>query len=523
MRDLSSHVHWLNARLHIVIAIVVALVVAAGFGVSAGEGDFRFVYGALVGAGVVAIMGMLGEKYWLLVPFSLTCQLPAIPIMRKAVEVPELVIAACSVTFACRFALKRQHFTLFHSSFSPMLLYIGWATLVFIQNPVGLDMMGAETSGARFYIKLALTLASFIIVANQQITDRDCRTVIVLALTGSLLSTAYNISVQSHPAFAAIQQSQATADSPLLYTWHQNLAIVPIMAIMLLLARFRSKELFSLDRLGWMLVLLVCCGLVMLSGKRTAVAAIPLVLVAAAALRREYSFVFLWVGGAVVALALIVALHGTLFTLPLLAQRSLSWLPGRWDSTLSHMEGGKDEFRERLRELAMEKIRDDPWLGRGYAVDRRLLGLIAATPNQHEKFILQMAQGSSWHNTWLGYAADFGIPASVLQAVIYAFVICLGVKTCKRLPPNSMRFVIVFFVVLQTVRDVVMSHHEGHSSLGPYLRWWMYGIVVAIALRTRSEAIDDPSEKPLPLAKHRALRPSRMALASRPRPVPGRP
>lgn len=69
MRDLSSRVHWLNARLHIVVALVVSLFAAVGFGVSAGEGDFRFVYVALMGAAVVAVMGMLGDKYWLLVPF----------------------------------------------------------------------------------------------------------------------------------------------------------------------------------------------------------------------------------------------------------------------------------------------------------------------------------------------------------------------------------------------------------------------------------------------------------------------
>jgi O-antigen ligase len=314
----------------------------------------------------------------------------------------------------------------------------------------------------------------------------------------------------------------ANIDDAVQYTWHQSVAIVPLMVIQLLFARFRSRELFSFDRLGWLLVLLVCCALAVISGKRTAVATVPLAFISAALIRREYSFVFLWGGVVAAALAFVITLHGTIFSLPLLAQRALCWLPGRWDPSLSHMEGGKDEFRERLRELAVEKIRDDPWLGRGYAVDRRLMSLIEATPNQSEKLILQMAQGSSWHNTWLGYAADFGIPASALQAFIYGFIIWLGIKTCQRLPLQSMRFTLVFYVVLYTIRDVAISHHDGHSSIGPYQRWWMYAVVIAIALHARAQAAAEAGEVAAAALRPRHPRAPRMLPPSRPRPVVGR-
>jgi O-antigen ligase len=220
-----------------------------------------------------------------------------------------------------------------------------------------------------------------------------------------------------------------------------------------------------------------------------ALASIPLFLVTAAIIRKEYSFVFVWLAAAILGFSLIIALHGTLFTLPLTAQRALSWLPGRWDATLSSMEGGKDIFREKLRDIAMEKIEADPWVGRGYAVDRRIMSLIAATPNQSEKFILQLAQGSSWHNTWLGYAADFGIPASIFQAIIYGHILWVGIWAFRRVREDSMMQTIVLYIVLFTVRDVFSSHTGGHSSLGPFERWWMYGVLIGVALGVRSREI----------------------------------
>ena len=121
---------------------------------------------------------------------------------------------------------------------------------------------------------------------------------------------------------------------------------------------------------------------------------------------------------------MLVGGQDTLFHLPLTAQRSLSWLPGRWDSRLAFMEGGKDEFRAKLRDLAEEKIRKDPWIGTGYDVNLTAAQRLMLTMgNKFEALIMQMALGSSWHNRWLGYAADLGIPASILLAVIYLFVI----------------------------------------------------------------------------------------------------
>jgi O-antigen ligase len=296
------------------------------------------------------------------------------------------------------------------------------------------------------------------------------------------------------------------------------------MIVMILLSRFYSRELFSAQHVGFLVLMLVACGLVLLSGKRSALAAVPVTLVVAAFIRKEYGFVLFWITSAFVTLAAIVVLHGSLFTLPMVAQRSLSWLPGRWDPSLAGMKGGRDEFRVGLRELAIEKIKRDPWIGTGYAVDRVLAGRLNSIVGfGTEKLVLMMATGSSWHNTWLGYAADFGIPGSVLQGVIYLYIIWIGWRLLRRLPEGSMMQVFVFYVVLHTFRDLASSHHDGHSSLGPYLRWWMYAIVIAIHLRqaTGSARSETGRLAPAPARSLVAREPRRPVLATRGSGKPG--
>ncbi len=78
------------SRFHIIVTVVVALVGAAILGISAGEGDFFGIYVGIFGAAFIGIMIALGEKYWLVLVFAFTTQLPAIPIKDRMLEFPEI-------------------------------------------------------------------------------------------------------------------------------------------------------------------------------------------------------------------------------------------------------------------------------------------------------------------------------------------------------------------------------------------------------------------------------------------------
>jgi sigma54-dependent transcription regulator len=90
------------------------------------------------------------------------------------------------------------------------------------------------------------------------------------------------------------------------------------------------------------------------------------------------------------------------------------------------------------------------------------------------------AIGRAWHNTWLGYAADFGIPFSVIQGILYLTVLFVSFKASRLLPFGSHRSIISIYILIFTVRDLAASHTSGHSALDAYSRWWMYGLLFAI-------------------------------------------
>jgi O-antigen ligase len=136
----------------------------------------------------------------------------------------------------------------------------------------------------------------------------------------------------------------------------------------------------------------------------------------------------------------------------------------------------------------LEKIRQDPWIGTGYNIDAPSVERLALTmASKSEAQIMQMALGSQWHNRWLGCAADFGIPAAILALLTYLFVIYRSWWSVPRLPRGSLRQTMVIYILISAVTDVVFSNLGGHSATDAFLRWWMYGVSVAIACSIREQ------------------------------------
>ena len=512
------------SRFHIIVASVVALAGAAIFGIAAGSGDFFNIYVGLFICGFTAIMLALGDKFWLVIPFAFTSQLPAIPIKGRLLELPEITAVLASAVFLVRYAVKRQTLSIFRREHVPVLLYTAWVAMVFCLNPVGLSDAGATLGGARFYAKILLALASFLIMANQEITETDCKRIIVILLVGSVLCSAYQISIYFLPSLGESVQLTGEVDS--FYSWHQSLATVPGLLICLGFARYRASDLFSLNRLWAVFTFAVCVVMIAMSGKRTAIAAVPLFAIVASILRREWGFLMLWLAGATIASGVIVLSHGELFHFPLTVQRAFSVLPAKWDPELQGMEGGQDEFRMELRRQAMKKIEQDPWVGNGYAVN---LSLAQALSTQYsvrggdvELQVAPYAMGSAWHNTWLGYAADFGIPLSVIAALIYATVIHKGYKLIGIFQTATMTGTLSMYILLFTVRRLAFSHAAGHSAEEPFEYWWMFGLQIALFLRRPQNPQQQAGVRSWNAGSTAQISPPPRGMAS-PRPLPASP
>jgi hypothetical protein len=475
----STNFQSITPRLPLILTTIGALTATFFIGAAIGQSKFIQIYLLFFGlAGLVAVLGM-GSKYWMLIPIAFSFSLPAIPFRGRAFELPELTIVACSIIFACRYAINPRGITFFRRAHAGIILYTAWAGIIFVLHPVGLMAMGSSLGGARFYFKIALALAAFLIVANQKISERDTKWIIRLLLIGSIVSMIFNIA--EYKLFPSQIYTDPNATTEEYYTWHQAMA-GPAMWIMIwLVSRYKIKEVLGFAKPWALFLFILCIAVAAISGKRAAFASVLATPLIAAMLRKEYFYV---ISSAILAALLIFILtvgQGAWFRLPLQAQRALSYLPGKWDwEVRSQFQSGIDPFRKEMRELAWKNIKAHPFIGQGYGVSAREIYGIAAKGDLHMFTILQLALGSSWHNTWLGIWADFGFPPVIFWAIFWIQAVAVGVWCYRRMPHASPLHTLVLMLLLWFILSICRSWTSGHSAENAFTTWWMFGVLVSL-------------------------------------------
>jgi len=355
---------------------------------------------------------------------------------------------------------------------------MAWVGMVFILNPIGLAAMGSEFGGGRFYLKIFLGLLAFIIMSNRQYSEQNIRWILGITLFGSCFSAVYGII--SYFVIGPPLDSSIMPENDY-YSWHQLVAVPAITTTYLLFSRWKFSEIFSLQRAGLLLVYVVCILMVLFSGKRIAIVAVFVAPLVIAVFYRQGAAIFLIVAGGIFTVAVIVLGHGEFYELPLTVQRTISFLPGNWDPSLSYIEGGQDSFRDELRRIAMDNIKANPWIGDGFKINIGETAWVSNAQNAQSSGLstaVGMALGRSWHNTWLGYAADFGIPLSFLQGVIMIWIVVLSAKVAHR--GNNIYNVFSRFVLIMSCMNFVTSHTGGHTAADAYEDWWYYGVMVSV-------------------------------------------
>ena len=463
------------------VGLLLGLGVAFVLGSAVGNNDFQKV-ALVLGAGIgIGVFLALGKNYWLLIPLSLGAKFPALPLGGRAVEFPELCIAGCAVFFALRVATRRERLRLLRPMNVPFVLFMIWVAMVFLVHPIGLSMLGANVAGGRFYIKMALAFASFVILCNRTYTEQDISRVLALLVFGAFFGMVYGI--YEYTSLGPTVDAATGIATDEFYSWHQVLSLPAITIAFLIFSRWSPQQVLGLQRPGILFLFVACFALALLSGKRMGLTAVLLAPIVSSVMFRQYRYITVALIGLAIMMATLVSGQGQWFNLPLVAQRTLSWLPGDWDPELENIRGGADDFRKELRRLAMDNIKADPIVGQGYAMN---IGDILTTMTLQkqvggiEVVTAGHAISRNWHNIWLGYAADFGIPLSLFQAAIFLVVLFVSNRNFKTFSNRCLMGVFSLYVFMFTVRDLVASHTSGHTALDAFERWWMYGIVVAI-------------------------------------------
>jgi len=496
---------------------------AVFFATQVAEGNHKTIFFILSTVVGITVLLAAREHFWLAIPIGLSLSLPAVPIGFRQLEASELSVILASLLFFIRIALQNQPIKLRPQWSWPILLYLAMVALSYAQRPVGLWVLGSETGGARFYLKIGMAFMAFLILASIVPTQKQIKWILAATLLGQIATAAWNaFSAYYLPAFMWLRTS-ATFGEEGFYTWHQNLSVAALPIYTLTLASLPYKKLFNLKNCFWSIpVLILCVVLVALSGKRAGLAMCLIFPVIIGIARKEYFHMSVMTAVGLVAVFVMVAGQGSAFTLPLTVQRTMVNLPGKWDERVIGSTKGDafssepDKFRKLMHEKAREIITEKPLTGQGLGVDLKdMVALISGAQGIDEKERQALAAGSSWHAKWLGMAADIGIPASIFYAVFNLMMLALYMLLADQ--TRGMGWVNAFVLVhlCYIVRWLLLSTTGGHTAISPFEEWWIYGLGLSLwatlpsikAQRARETMFADPKEsesQPLPLPAHAA-------------------
>ena len=441
----------------------------------------------VLAAGIVGatVIFALDKRYWLISAFLFGFQ-DTLPFVKfTGMELGAIILIS---VFFVRRVLNRDPVS--DRSMSLLLSavpFMVWMCLVWSMNPVGMFIFGSSAIGGRFYLKVILAFIAMFCLFSIPLSDKACRDFLVAFVLGNVVYVSRVV------LFGATDRLFLAGST------HYQYAHLYYVA-MFFLSRYSAVAILS--NLWVFLGFLMSFGLTVYSGNRHSVGEVVLFgLAAPLVLKRERFRTFLLIGVASLVLAFVVAGHGSLWRLPFSVQRTMSFLPGRWDYRLQEY-GFHDNFRATLRMYAREHIAENPWFGDGgFLLDFSDMSWTAGEYNSRGDIYAGHILARNWHNVWLGMAADFGIPLSVAWAIFTVSVLLWGITKCRKFPPGSWcETACLYFYLLCATNFVDFFFAGGHTAKTPE-RWFVWvGAMAAVHvgyLRSRRDvfSLEGPGQE----------------------------
>src|SRR4051812_48345435 len=217
-----------------------------------------------------------------------------------------------------------------------LLLNVGQVVLAFISHPTGFHALSSENVGARPYFNNAIALLAYFIVANQALPLKFARKLPVFIIIPEAISSSIAILVQLKPSLGYVLGWFYSGFVP-----PRDVAAGSIQRINIgtgttlltaLCSYFRPLSLINPGRLFRLLLFVVGMILVLISGFRSQLIAVVAIYVIASYFHKGIPEAVTVFGAMIFAAILLVLVNTAIHPLPLAVQRTLSFLPGHWDS-----------------------------------------------------------------------------------------------------------------------------------------------------------------------------------------------
>lgn len=423
-------------------------------------------------AGIIVslvIVFILDKRYWLVLPvlYVFPVRLSGIPFDER-----ELACLAIIAMHGMRMALHRDQVSFTFGKILPVLPVMAWIAMVFCLNPAGLHVAGTSSMGGRFYFKIFAAFFAFLSMSSLSLSENDAKFLFRTVLAANIFAVVRNI----FPSFSTTDvislegfEIQATT----------NYSFIGFGALILLLfARFPLSKIFSSPKCLVLFMILVAGAIY--SGKRQVFGRIVLLFPLSCLLRRKDFATMFFVG--IVGLCAIffsVAGDGSFYNLPRSAKRALAVVIPKYSEEIGG--GVSDVFREQMRHHAYEVIRSNPWLGRvGFAMSLEQTALSHAIFSTKSDNGFGHAVAGNWHNMWLSYACDFGVPCLVLIVFLWLHIVRFCFLATKLVVRGVYLPACCLIYSFELLFQFIFGWYSGHASISTQALLINYGILIAL-------------------------------------------
>ncbi len=348
-----------SQKLKAIIFFILALFASLYLGISSATAQLETALWVIGGLGLITCV-LLGKRIWMLLPLmgtlNLSLMIPGQPSTFLVAQV--LFLGFCVLLFLMRKLPFRPAFT--ELGFWALLLSL-CVLQTYIRNPVGLNIFGGESVGARPYAVFCAALVTSMLLCTLVIPPSDLKWILRISIFGGLVNFFMLAVGHFLPSvgmwYGAVSPEAANTGNQQQGEYGvekaTRIAFVRDIArnMSLWIGSFMSPVRACFHPL-WAPLVLLSFAFAAISGYRSEIMAIGfsyLVAIAYRGGRISVALSFLALG----TLILFLALINLATPLPLNIQRSLSFLPGTWDKALVKDASDSTDWRVEMWEEAL--------------------------------------------------------------------------------------------------------------------------------------------------------------------------
>ena len=315
---------------------VIGLVTAFILGMFIGGGEILNL--AVISGAVVLVLVIAGMRQyiWMLIPmlWGFTGNVAVLPIPFSVRDLAVMLVAAMAFALlALRIYRFRNRWGLLDFL---LILNLAQVACVFIAHPTGVRALASSTVGARPYFNVAIAVVAYVILSNQLLSAKLARKLPIFILIPEAISSVIVLLVRVKPSIGYVLGWFYTGFVPQRQVVGGGVERLNIGTgtnlLTALCSYFRPVSLVSPAKPLRCFLFLVGLTLVLLSGFRSQLLSVAAIFILASYFHRGISEALMVFGAMFFAVIVLVLVNSAIHPLPLSVQRTLSFLPGNWDS-----------------------------------------------------------------------------------------------------------------------------------------------------------------------------------------------